>query len=62
MKNIDKEGKKKQNLNFYSILVCTLARFYIPVAYLIWIEVALHQMSAKVIFLHVQIDSYFAHP
>ena len=60
--NIDKEGKKDIKLELYSLLVCTLARFHITMAYLIRIEVALHEMSAKVMFLHVQIDSYFTHP
>ena len=37
------------------------ARFYIPEAYLTWIEVSLQEKSAKMIFLHVLIDSYYAH-
>ena len=58
MENIDKEGKKETELRLLLIFSVHSSHIHIPEAYLTWIEVVLHEMSAKLLFLHFQFDSY----
>ena len=59
MKNIDKEGKKETK--FLLTFGVHSSQIFHPHIFR-GRFVALHKMSVKVMFLHVQINSYLAHP